>query len=96
MQYNGEGIQHIAFSAPDLLTVLDKLKQNNLPFMAPPPDTYYEMLEKRLPDHGQRLDELKARGVLLDGSTDGGDIKLLLQIFSGTLIGPIFFEFIEF
>ncbi len=95
MQYNGEGIQHIAFSAPDLLTVLDKLKQNNLPFMAPPPDTYYEMLEKRLPDHGQRLDELKARGVLLDGSTDGGDIKLLLQIFSGTLIGPIFFEFIE-
>ena len=95
MQYNGEGVQHIAFSTPDLLTVLDKLRHNGLPLMKPPPDTYYEMLDQRLPDHGQPLDELKARGVMLDGSTEAGDIRLLLQIFSKTLIGPIFFEFIE-
>ena len=95
MQYNGEGVQHIAFSTPNLLTVLDKLRHNGLPLMEPPPDTYYEMLDQRLPGHGQPLGELKSRGVLLDGSTNDGDIRLLLQIFSGTLIGPIFFEFIE-
>ena len=53
------------------------------------------LTDQRLPDHGQPLDELKARGVLLDGTTKAGDIRLLLQIFSKTLIGPIFFEFIE-
>ena len=95
MQYNGEGIQHIAFSAPDLPGVLDKLKAKGLPIMEPPPDTYYELLDARLPNHGQPLNELKARGILLDGSTEDGDIRLLLQIFSKTLIGPIFFEFIE-
>jgi 4-hydroxyphenylpyruvate dioxygenase len=63
--------------------------------MEPPPDTYYESLDARLPNHGQPLNELKARGILLDGSTEDGDIRLLLQIFSKTLIGPIFFEFIE-
>ena len=95
MQYNGEGIQHIAFSAPDLPGVLDRLKARGLPVMDPPPDTYYELLDARLPNHGQPLNELKARGILLDGSTEDGDIRLLLQIFSKTLIGPIFFEFIE-
>lgn len=95
MQYNGEGVQHIAFSTPNLLTVLDTLRNKGLPLMEPPPDTYYEMLDQRLPDHGQPLDELKSRGVLLDGNTEAGDIRLLLQIFSKTLIGPIFFEFIE-
>jgi 4-hydroxyphenylpyruvate dioxygenase len=95
MLYNGEGIQHIAFSTPDLFTVLDRLKAKGLPIMPPPPDTYYEMLDQRLPHHGQSLAQLKASGVLLDGSTDNGDIRLLLQIFSKPLIGPIFFEFIE-
>jgi 4-hydroxyphenylpyruvate dioxygenase len=72
----------------------DKLKANGVPFMTAPPDTYYEMLEERLPGHGEPVDELKARGLLLDGSTDGQP-RLLLQIFSETLIGPVFFEFIQ-
>ena len=63
--------------------------------MAPPPDTYYEMLEERLPGHGEPVEELQSRGILLDGSTTDGESKLLLQIFSKNLIGPIFFEFIE-
>ncbi len=63
--------------------------------MTPPPDAYYEMLEERLPGHGEPIDELKPRGILLDGSTDDGDPRLLLQIFSDTVIGPIFFEFIQ-
>ena len=41
------------------------------------------------------VDELKKRGILLDGSTEGGQPRLLLQIFSETLLGPMFFEFIQ-
>jgi 4-hydroxyphenylpyruvate dioxygenase len=63
--------------------------------MAPPPDTYYEMLEDRLPGHGEPAAELQKRGILLDGSTQDGDPRLLLQIFSETQIGPVFFEFIQ-
>ena len=53
------------------------------------------MLEERLPGHGEPVGELQSRGILFDGSTQQGDPRLLLQIFSGTLIGPVFFEFIQ-
>lgn len=94
MKYNGEGIQHIAFSCNDLLGCWDKLKARGVPFMTAPPETYYAMLEERLPGHGEPVNELQSRGILLDGSTEG-EPRLLLQIFSQTLIGPIFFEFIQ-
>ncbi len=93
--YNGEGIQHIAFSCDDLPACWDRLKALGTPFAPPPPKTYYDMLEERLPGHGEPVDELQARGVLLDGSTEDGDPRLLLQIFSQTMIGPVFFEFIQ-
>ena len=95
LAYNGEGIQHIAFACDDLPACWDRLKKSGVTFMTPPPDTYYEMLDQRLPGHGEPVDELKSRGILLDGSTDDGDPRLLLQIFSDTVIGPIFFEFIQ-
>lgn len=94
-EYKGEGIQHIAFSCDDLIACWDRLKSAGVAFMSPPPNTYYEMLEERLPGHGEPTSELKARGILLDGTTDGGEAKLLLQIFSEKAIGPIFFEFIQ-
>jgi 4-hydroxyphenylpyruvate dioxygenase len=95
MAYNGEGIQHIAFHCENLIDTWDQLSARGVPFLAPPPDTYYEMLEERLPGHGEPVDEIKRRGILLDGSTEDGSPKLLLQIFSETVIGPIFFEFIQ-
>lgn len=95
MAYNGEGIQHIAFACDDLIAAWDKLKALGMRFMTPPPTTYYEMLDERLPGHGEPVEALKTRGILLDGSTTDGDPRLLLQIFSETLIGPIFFEFIQ-
>jgi 4-hydroxyphenylpyruvate dioxygenase len=95
MQFNGEGIQHIALICDDLLACWDKLKANGVPFMTAPPETYYDMLEQRLPGHGEPVEELKSRGILLDGSTADGDPRLLLQIFSETLLGPVFFEFIQ-
>ncbi len=94
-EYNGEGIQHIAFICDDLLASWDRLKASGTPMMAPPPATYYEMLTGRLPGHGEPVAELQQRGILLDGSTADGDPRLLLQIFSETVIGPVFFEFIQ-
>ncbi len=93
--FNVEGIQHIAFICDDLISTWDKLKGLGLQFMTPPPNTYYEMLEDRLPEHGEPTDELKQRGILLDGNTKDGQKKLLLQIFSQNMIGPVFFEFIQ-
>ncbi|OWQ94288.1 4-hydroxyphenylpyruvate dioxygenase [Sphingopyxis witflariensis] len=93
--YNGEGIQHIAFSCDDLYAAWDKLKALGNPFAPAPPATYYEMLEERLPGHGESVEGLQSRGILLDGSTTEGDPRLLLQIFGQTVIGPVFFEFIQ-
>jgi 4-hydroxyphenylpyruvate dioxygenase len=93
--YNGEGIQHIAFSCDDLPACWDRLKTLGTPFAPPPPKAYYDMLEERLPGHGEPVDALQSRGILLDGSTQDGDPRLLLQIFSQTMIGPVFFEFIQ-
>lgn len=94
-QFNGEGIQHIALICDDLVQVWDRLKQSGVPFMAAPPETYYEMLGERLPGHGVDEGALKTRGILLDGTTKGGRPRLLLQIFAEPRIGPVFFEFIE-
>jgi 4-hydroxyphenylpyruvate dioxygenase len=93
--YNGEGIQHIALICDDLIACIDRLRTKGVPLMAPPPATYYAMLEDRLPGHGEPVDDLKARGILLDGSTEKGDPRLLLQIFAQPQIGPVFFEFIQ-
>jgi 4-hydroxyphenylpyruvate dioxygenase len=90
-QYRGEGIQHVALRTDDILSTYDRLRANGLKFMTPPPETYYEMLEERVPGHGQQVAELQRRGILLDGARG----RFLLQIFTETLIGPIFFEIIE-
>ncbi len=72
-EFNGEGIQHIAFSTDDLLATWDKLKALGAKFMTPPPATYYEMLAERLPEHGEPTAELQQRGILLDGNTKDGE-----------------------
>jgi 4-hydroxyphenylpyruvate dioxygenase len=95
MKFNGEGIQHIALLTDDLVSTLDRLRASGIPLMSPPPATYYEMLDERLPGHGEPVKELQARGILVDGTTEGGARRLLLQIFSDALFGPVFFEFIQ-
>ncbi len=95
MEFNGEGIQHIALLTDNLIDSVDKLQMAGVPLMTAPNDVYYAMLGERLSGHGQSVPELQARGILLDGSTDGGKPRLLLQIFSKTLLGPVFFEFIQ-
>lgn len=95
MQFNGEGIQHIALLTNNLYASVDALQMAGVPLMSAPNDIYYDMLHERLPGHGEPVEALQARGILLDGSTAGGEKRLLLQIFSQCLLGPVFFEFIE-
>ncbi|WP_442776208.1 4-hydroxyphenylpyruvate dioxygenase [Sphaerotilus montanus] len=95
MQFNGEGIQHVALLTDNLIDTVDRLALAGVPLMSAPNDVYYEMLGERLPGHGQPVSALQTRGILLDGSTAGERPRLLLQIFSRTLLGPVFFEFIQ-
>ncbi|MEQ9200802.1 MAG: 4-hydroxyphenylpyruvate dioxygenase, partial [Rhodospirillales bacterium] len=92
--YRGEGIQHIALSTENIYDTVAQLAKIGVTFMDPPPDTYYEMLADRLPGHGEDIAALRKLGVLIDGAPteDGG---ILLQIFTSTVIGPIFFEVIQ-
>ncbi|WP_284336643.1 4-hydroxyphenylpyruvate dioxygenase [Comamonas sp. NoAH] len=95
MQFNGEGIQHIALLTDDLIASVDALQMAGVPLMTAPNDIYYEMLQERLPGHNEPVPELQARGILMDGSTANGEKRLLLQIFSQPMLGPVFFEFIQ-
>jgi 4-hydroxyphenylpyruvate dioxygenase len=95
LRFNGEGIQHIALLTEDIFATVDGLRAAGIPLMAAPPETYYEMLEGRLPGHGEDVAALKARGLLVDGKVEGDSKRLLLQIFSENQLGPVFFEFIQ-
>ncbi|WP_419904104.1 4-hydroxyphenylpyruvate dioxygenase [Kiloniella sp.] len=95
MKFNGEGIQHIALTTPDIYKTISDMRANGVEFMDAPPATYYEMLDERLPGHGESANDLKKLGILLDGGTAEGDPRLLLQIFTKCVIGPAFIEIIQ-
>ncbi|HEU0203049.1 MAG TPA: 4-hydroxyphenylpyruvate dioxygenase [Burkholderiaceae bacterium] len=95
MKFNGEGIQHIALLTDDILASVDALQMAGVPLMSAPNSVYYEMLDERLPGHGVPVNEVATRGILVDGDTSGEKPRILLQIFSQTLLGPVFFEFIQ-
>jgi 4-hydroxyphenylpyruvate dioxygenase len=92
--YKGEGIQHIACACDDIYRTVAALRARGLAFMPAPPPSYYERIDERLPGHGEPVDRLRELGLLIDG-VGGARPRLLLQIFSKTVIGPIFFEFIQ-
>ena len=100
--YGGEGIQHIACGCRDIYATIEGLRANGLAFMPSPPAAYYERVDERVPGHGEDLSRLQKNGILIDGEgavalgeKEGRMTKVLLQIFSGTVVGPIFFEFIQ-
>ena len=90
--YKGEGIQHIALTSDDITATVEALIARGVPMMDPPPAAYYAGIDARLPGHGEDLERLQRLGILIDGAPGGG---LLLQIFTKTVIGPIFFEIIQ-
>jgi 4-hydroxyphenylpyruvate dioxygenase len=89
-RYHGEGIQHVALGSSDLYRTVDLLRASGIRLLDTP-DTYYELIDRRIPGHGENVEALRRRRILIDGKPGA----LLLQIFSENLLGPIFFEFIQ-
>ena len=96
-RYKGEGIQHIAVGTDDIYAGTDEIARRGIKFMPAPPRAYYEASRERVVGHQEPLDHMQKHGILIDGEgvVDGGETRILLQIFSKTVIGPIFFEFIQ-
>jgi 4-hydroxyphenylpyruvate dioxygenase len=91
-EYNGEGIQHLALSTSDIYGTVEKLRARGVR-LQDTIETYYELVDKRVPGHGEDLERLRANRILIDG--DVGGEGLLLQIFTENIVGPIFFEIIQ-
>ena len=89
-RYHGEGIQHVALGSTDLFWTVDALRAKGVTLLDTV-DTYYELIDPRIPGHGESVAELQKRKILVDGKAGA----LLLQIFSENQLGPIFFEFIQ-
>lgn len=91
--FNGEGIQHIALGTNNIYQTVEALRKNDIVFLSTP-DTYYELIDTRLPNHGEPVDTLKRLSILIDGHIED-KAKLLLQIFTQNMLGPVFFEIIQ-
>jgi len=91
--YRGEGIQHVALGADEIYATVERLRERGVALLATP-DTYYEAVDERVPGHGEDLDRLRRDRILIDGAPSEGQ-GLLLQVFTETVIGPIFFEIIQ-
>nr|AAC45755.1 hemolysin [Vibrio vulnificus] len=91
-EYNGEGIQHIALTTDDIYQTVQTLRDRGMDFM-PTPDTYYDKVDSRVEGHKENVSRLRDLRILIDGAPlkDG----ILLQIFTQTVIGPVFFEIIQ-
>ena len=92
-QYRGEGVQHIALYTDDIYATVEGLRGDGIDFLATP-DTYYEIIDQRVPEHHEDLARMRRNGILIDADQETGR-KQLLQIFTQTNIGPIFFEIIQ-
>lgn len=91
-EYNGEGIQHIALTTPDIYDTVERLRARGVR-LQDTIETYYELVDKRVPGHGEDLERLKKNRILIDGDVENEGI--LLQIFTENMVGPIFFEIIQ-
>ncbi len=91
VEYRGEGIQHVAFSTKDIYKSVDQLRANDVT-LQDTLDTYFDMIDGRIDHHDEDVEELRKRRILIDGSKKDG---ILLQIFTDTVIGPIFYEIIQ-
>ena len=91
--YHGEGIQHIACFTEDIYATVEKMREAGIEFLDTP-DTYFEVIDQRIPDHGEDVERLRRNRILIDADPETGKRKLL-QIFTQNAIGPIFFEIIQ-
>ncbi|MBI1890366.1 MAG: 4-hydroxyphenylpyruvate dioxygenase [Burkholderiales bacterium] len=93
-QYHGEGIQHVALGTADIYSTVGGMLARGVQFQDTI-DAYYDLVDQRLPQHGEKLEDLRRLRILIDGSSSAQKRELLLQIFTQNVIGPIFFEVIQ-
>ncbi|TAN07748.1 MAG: 4-hydroxyphenylpyruvate dioxygenase [Rhodanobacteraceae bacterium] len=92
-QYHGAGIQHIAIRTDDIYATVEKMRAAGVAFLDTP-DAYFEMIDTRIPNHGEDIPRLARNKILIDADLESRK-KILLQIFTQNCIGPIFFEIIQ-
>ena len=91
--YKGEGIQHIACFTDDIYATVEAMRAQDIEFLDTP-DTYFDVIDERIPNHGEDVPRLRKNKILIDADPETKE-RLLLQIFSQNSIGPIFFEIIQ-
>ena len=91
--YHGEGIQHIACFTDDIYETVEKMRDAGVEFLDTP-DSYFEVIDVRVPDHGEDVPRLAKNKILIDADPETHKRKLL-QIFTQNNVGPIFFEIIQ-
>jgi 4-hydroxyphenylpyruvate dioxygenase len=91
--YKGEGIQHIACFTDDIYATVEKMRAAGVAFLDTP-DAYFEVIDERVPNHGEDVPRLARNKILIDADPETHQRKLL-QIFTQNCIGPIFFEIIQ-
>ena len=91
--YKGEGIQHIACFTDDIYTTVETMRAQGIDFLDTP-DTYFDVIDIRIPNHGEDLQRLRDNKILIDADVETKQQKLL-QIFTLNAVGPIFFEIIQ-
>ncbi len=92
-EYKGEGIQHIACFTDDIYGTVEAMRRAGMQFLDTP-DAYFEMVDERVPNHGEDVPRLAKNKILIDADRETKK-KLLLQIFTQNMIGPVFFEIIQ-
>ncbi|SFN09266.1 4-hydroxyphenylpyruvate dioxygenase [Dokdonella immobilis] len=92
-EYHGEGIQHIACFTDDIYSTIEAMRAQGVEFLDTP-DAYYEVIDERIPNHGEDVARMAKNRILIDADAETKK-KLLLQIFTQNCIGPIFFEIIQ-
>ncbi|RDZ27174.1 4-hydroxyphenylpyruvate dioxygenase [Lysobacter silvisoli] len=91
--YNGEGIQHIACFTDNIYDTVEAMRAQGVEFLDTP-ETYFEVIDQRVPNHGEDVARLARNKILIDADPETHQRKLL-QIFTQNAIGPIFFEIIQ-
>jgi 4-hydroxyphenylpyruvate dioxygenase len=92
-EYKGEGIQHIALFTDDIYASVEAMREAGVAFLDTP-DAYFDVIDQRVPDHGEDVDRLRRNAILIDADLETKQRKLL-QIFTQNAFGPIFFEIIQ-
>ena len=89
-EYNGPGVQHLAFLTRDIVASLDAMEGTGIQTLDIIPE-YYDDIFERVPNVKEDHERIKHHQILVDGNDEG----YLLQIFTKNLFGPIFIEIIQ-